>query len=362
MTRRVGGLFLAVARTFAAKAPSIALYGLPAPAPLMRLLVGDNTGNLLAEYRPQVNAVSWELSAPGQMSFVMRAADVREEYLQFGNRVLLQFDNGLPDWGGVLTNSREWRPDGSIEFAAAGLLEAMRWRLTPLTKSYTGTADEIIADLTSNVANFVSGQLDKGTIEVSAVYNLAVVGDAIEKMLEMDGFAFEVQGSLVGSLIIGTLNLWKRKSKPVNAALIEGHNAGNILYRESDIDFNLVHVIGAGVGWASSTRVMATCSNSGSVAQYGTREMAIFADEIATETTAAGLAEEMLRAGANIRRAVQLTVANREPGRFNEYHVGNTARVRLFSYGFGGTDRIFEIIGREYDPATGACTIVGEGE
>src|SRR3990167_9587987 len=67
-----------------------------------RVLVGDVYGRILAEIEPDVGAVTSRLNAVGQCTFSL------EENLHFGNRILVQFDNGLRDWGGIIDPPRDW--------------------------------------------------------------------------------------------------------------------------------------------------------------------------------------------------------------------------------------------------------------
>ena len=95
-----------------------AIFSLLEPAGVSVLfLVGDINGRVIGEINPYISRVSWRHNAIGALSFVMALTDTKlnQELLVEGNRVLLMFDNGLPDWGGVITGPRDWT-DSSVTF------------------------------------------------------------------------------------------------------------------------------------------------------------------------------------------------------------------------------------------------------
>lgn len=99
--RHVGGVYrgpLIAAAVWLFRAPVGVAY---------RLLVADLTGTVLTELKPRLEKVSWVENDVGQMTFALAKTDpkLQERYLRFGNRVLVEFDNGLPPWGGVITGA-----------------------------------------------------------------------------------------------------------------------------------------------------------------------------------------------------------------------------------------------------------------
>ena len=70
--------------------------------------------------------------------------------------------------------------------------------------------------------------------------------------------------------------------------------------------------------------------------------------------------ENVLSENSEPRRIFSLEVTDHAPGRFADYDLGDRIRCVLPSYGFGGYDGTVRVIGREYDPATGRCTLVVE--
>ena len=138
-----------------------------------RLLVADNTGSVLTELKPRLEKVSWVTNGVGQMTFVMAKTDskLQERYLRFGNRVLLQLDNGLPAWGGVITGGREW---GEAEVAVeAWSGEALLgWRVTGRNRVFSEASLGSVLQAVLAEAVAATG-LELGTIfEGGAGYSL----------------------------------------------------------------------------------------------------------------------------------------------------------------------------------------------
>jgi hypothetical protein len=343
--------------------PPPPLYGEPVARPVLLALVGGRDGRVLAELQLSIDRLSWELGGPGKAQLAIAPGPrVTEHNLQYGNRVLVRFDNGLPDWVGVITGPREWQY-GALRLEAAGLLKALNWRSTPAQLPYDGmTADSIIDALLSYVPALRVASAPAGTVSVSVEYHFANVGRAVEQLLAVEDWAIEAVGALNAGVIGAAVNIFARRSRRrPNVALVEGHNVGeDFRYREEDAIVNRVQMVGAGTGWSEDTRMMAVVSDEASIAQYGVRETPEFVDEIRAVGALAAMGETIVARQAEPRQALQLTALNRPPGMFGQYTVGDVLRVMLPSAGFAGVDDQFEVLGREFRPAGNRCELVLE--
>ena len=70
----------------------------------VRCLVGDVSGRIIGELSPEIGPISWRLNEVGRAEFSVARTDDKatEDTLGFGNRIAFQFENGLPDWAGVI--------------------------------------------------------------------------------------------------------------------------------------------------------------------------------------------------------------------------------------------------------------------
>lgn len=349
----------------AGDAPPPSLYGLPAPAHLIQVLLGDADGRISREIRPKVGAVSWEINSPGGGSFQIPVGMAQElgALLRQGNRVLLQFDNGLPGWAGIITGSAEWdAKSGMVTYMTVGLAEVFSWRLTAPVMTYIGaTVESVIGELVASVDGMSMGEVDiaPGVIEVT--FNYMTLKRAIQQILPVDGNMMDVVGCLTGSTITGVVNIRKRWSAArmtAEAILVEGHNLGDVAYRVEDAIVNRLHLVGRGAGWEPTTRPMVTVTDSDSEAMYGVREDVLFVDPISSAGILSRLGESIMARSAYPRTAVMGTAINRTPGAYGDYGIGSMIKVMAPSIGMAGD---YELVAREFDPKLNLCTIALEG-
>lgn len=339
-----------------ARAPAV--FG-EAPSGLVVALVGDAQGRLLGELRAELGGASWEYDGPGGASLTVGRRGMTEAMLRFGNRVLLHFGNGLPDWVGVLTGAREWSGSG-VKVQAAGLRSLLARRVTGAEQRYEAVGvDVIIGDMLALVSGLAVDVFPGTTVGVTGVWNYAQVDEVVERALLVEDWLMDVRGALTGDVIGGVARVYKRRSRRSEALIVEGHNLGDgASYREEDFGANVVHVVGAGEGWTAETRAMTTVMDEVSVAMFGERETTVFVDEIDSVAALEAIGLTTLARLGRTRRAIQAGALDRTPGRFGQYGMGDMARVLGPGLGLG-VDGWFELVGREFKG--GECTMVLEG-
>jgi len=339
------------------------LFGVSVAGPTVRLIVGDRLGKVLGQIRfPLVEGLTWEMGEAGSGSFVLAASQVAGFYtkplLQAGNRVLVESDNGLPAWVGVLTGDQEWRDDGTVEFGMMGLAGVFGWRVTGAEQAFNGTLSDVVEYAAGLVDGLTMGTVEAGGGEVMMTYNYARMSDVLRQLLPVGDFMMGVTGSLAGGIIGGTLNVWRRGARVCDKALlVAGHNLGDVAYRVETGDLvNALYLAGEGTGWTEATRVMAAVGDDGSMAMYGRREKALIVDG-ANMAMLGSLGTNLLGWLARPRRAVRATAVNRQPGLFGDYGVGDMVRVVLDG---PGVDGYFELLGMEFRPESNTCDLVLE--
>lgn len=351
----------------AAPPPSIARPSSPVGATIL-FLVADVNGRVLTALRPAVHRASWRENAVGAMTFTLARSDPKlvEEYFTFGNRVLLQFDNGLPDWGGVLTGAREWT-GSAVTFEAYSGEWLLVKRRTARSRYFSGATVGAILTALLNEANAVYptglrlGDVWGGGQGHSPEYFRKSLFDVLAESLvrNLSAGAFDVTPRLEGGFVNFYVNLYQRKgSDKPGVALVEGRNVSAARYREMDEVVNVWHMAGDGDGWAADSRVYATVMNSESVARHGMREDAEVRSGVVYQATLDETAANRLAETEWPTRALGLTVDNCSPGRYRDYEVGDAVSCRLFSYGFHGVDGMFTVRAREFFPDEGTADLV----
>jgi len=346
-----------------------AIFSLLEPAGVSILfLIGDINGRVLTEINPYVHRVSWRHNAIGSTVFTMARTDPKlsEEYFNEGNRVLLAFDNGLQEWGGVLTGARDWT-DSSVSFEAYSAEWVLATRRTPRSRYFSDAqVGTILSSLIQEANVFYPtglklGNIWQGGAAHSPDYHYKSLYDVVAESLvgNLSAGAFDVTPALEGGVIEFYVNLYERKGgDKTNVALVEGQNISAVRYREIDEIVNTWHMAGEGDGWTDDARVYATVLEGASVGRHGMREDFELRSGVVQQATIDQTAAKRLQETAWPTRVLGLSVTNSPPARFRDYGIGDTVTCRLPSYGFNGVRGTFEVRAREFFPSDGAADLV----
>ena len=98
------------------------------------MLVGDEYGRLIGELSGDITALSYELNAVGRAKITVppRLAHL----IEFGNRLLIYLDNGLPPWAGFIDPPRGWKY-GGIGLTAYSGERLLQHRVTGRNQVFT---------------------------------------------------------------------------------------------------------------------------------------------------------------------------------------------------------------------------------
>lgn len=347
---------------------SLALFSFLAPAGVSILfLLADTSGRVLTEINPEIHRVSRRWNGAGAVSFTMAVTDpkLREELFIPGHKVLLQFDNGLPDWGGALTGPREWN-GASVTFEALSGEWILATRRTGRGRTFTETqAGTILTELLREAEAFYptglrAGNIWQGGAGYSAEYHRKTLYDVVDELVtNLSAGAFDVTPRLESGRIVFYVNLYERQgaSRP-GVALVEGQNVTGIRYREIDEAINAWHLAGEGDGWADDARVYTTAVNSESAGRHGMREDSEVLSGVTEQSVLDAIAAKRLAETAWPTRVLGLSVLNGPPGRFREYGIGDAVTCRLPSYGFNGVNGLFEVRAQEFFPESNTADLV----
>ena len=188
----------------------------------MRLLVGNNRGTLLAELEPNIKQVSWRLNDVGKLVFEISQKDVKatEEILRYGNRLLVEFDNGLPNWVGMIDPPRDWN-NGIITVNVYSGEYVLGTRQTDRGRYFTDGSVGYIFEKLISEANEVE---DTG-IALGSIYGggdghwpdyhfdnlLKIIRDSLCSRLST--YEWNITGSVSGGVIGMAANLYERKGE-----------------------------------------------------------------------------------------------------------------------------------------------------
>ena len=78
------------------------------------------------------------------------------------------------------------------------------------------------------------------------------------------------------------------------------------------------------------------------------------------QTTADVRSDYRVRTSSSPRVRPSLVVVNKPPAEYVRYHIGDSLRCILPTYGFGGYDKTVRILAREYAVQKKSCNLVAE--
>lgn len=336
---------------------------------LARILIGDLSGKLIAELTPDVGSVNWRISNIGTCKFSISRRDPKatEINLRFGNKVFIEFDNGLPDWGGVIDLPRTWS-DEEIEISVYSGEQILGYRTTDKGRYFKGkTIGEIFSSLISDANDawpfeISAGEIFMGGDTHSPAYHFKPLLEIMQKSLceRISNFEFNVTPYLEGSTIKFSANLYESlgTDKP-GIALIQGSNLTPVKLKEQGPIVNAWHLAGEGTSWGAS-RLISSVENVDSISKYGLREDSKIESGTKDQAALDSQAAVYLEASRNPHNLFTIAAIDREPALFSEYGVGDTISLLAPSVGFGGTNTKVRIIAREYQPDQAVCVLAVE--
>lgn len=336
----------------------------------VRCLAADRFGRVFAELDPDIGPVLWKHNDIGQVKINWTKQDpkVTERLLHFGGRILLQFSNGLPDWGGVIDPPERWDKRGIIESAIyeAGYLLGTR-QTAKMRRFVNETVGSILATIFNEVGavselGISLGNIWHGGDTYRVEYNYASLLKVIRDSLcgDLSDADWDVRPDIKSGHVIFRLTLYDRKGLTKNnVCLIEGHNA-EIDFQRAGTITNYWVAAGSGTDWYASRRV-GVAQNNNSISDYGLREGVRVLSGVANSTAALTIqAGHLLENTATPRNQYGVTTVDQEPAKFAHYDVGDTVRLMSHNMGHSGLVTDVRVLAREYDPSTGICKLIIE--
>jgi hypothetical protein len=337
----------------------------------VRVLVGDRTGRVLAELEPQIESCAWRLNAVGRMALSLARTDEKAtaENLRWGNRILVQFDNGLPNWGGVIDAPRTWLPDGGVAVEAYSGEQILGWRRTGRSRELAGVTVGTVFRTLIEEANaerdtgITVGSVFTGGEAFSPGFHYETLLEIVQEQLlahRLSAYDFYIEAGLSNGVISFEAHFYERRGtdRP-GVAVIEDRNAVHPELLEQGPVVNDWAVAGPGSTWGDE-RSSAVAQDTSSIAAYDLRQGFESHTEATTSAAVTAIAVNRLLETAQPRNRVRLGATDLAPARFSDYDVGDAIQVVLPSYGFRGYDHLCRVLTREYDPSSQVCDLVVE--
>lgn len=332
-----------------------------------RLVVGDQNGVVLDELSADILFCNWRLNKVGKCEFEIAAKDPKatQTNLKYGNRIIIRFENGLPDWGGIIDPPRTW-DDGVIKVTAYSGEQLFAQRTTDKGRYFSSQTVGAIYTALINEANTIAstgattGAVYTGGSTHSPDYHFKGLLDIFQKSLtgRLSTFDFDVVPQLAGGSISFLANLYESKgSQKHSLLLVQDKNLARVKLKEQGPIVNSWDMAGEGTGWGSE-RLTANAQDINSINAYGLREDSTVYGDVSIQNTLDDHAATALSKSKDPYNIWTLWALDELPARFADYDVGDEVALVAFDYGFGGTDTLIRITSREYEPADGVCNLV----
>lgn len=328
-------------------------------------LIFERTGALLARIQPAWESITWRLNGIGLAKYSLPYTDLActPDGLRPGNRLLVRFDNGLPDWAGVIDLPRRRTPGGVGVTAYSGEY-LFSLRRTAQGRYFTTTAPGTIFESLIQETNAVwptgitPGVIYTGGTARTLEYHYHDLWARIQDLQALTGYDFVVLPRYEAGALSFLAYWYQRRGDDLSATvhLVEGLNAEIPTLDEQGPLYNAVRVVGQGTTWGSERPVSTPAIDSDSIAEYGYREQVVFTNAVEQTTLDAG-AEALVATYAAPSARLTVVAANSEPATFAAYDVGDTVKVRAFLRWPGWSyEMAVRVLAREWTPA-GKCRL-----
>lgn len=335
----------------------------------LALVADGGTGRILGELSPDLQRVSWLLNNYGDAAMSLPANDqaITGGLVSPGRRVLLQFDNGLPAWGGIIDTPID-RDGLSVSFSAyeAGYLLKDRrtgrnvvgpyqvWRLV------RALLQETAAQYPTGIELAIDDTL---TAEIEADYHHAPIWDVLTRDVARRA-EFSMSAGLIGGSISFRMVMAPQigRDRSDKICLLQGVNMQRPRVVDQGPILNEFYAYDATGDWdeeSETARAIEVLTDPISVKRYGLRQgvISVSGEAVTTDILqAAGTAE--LEQSARPYRALTTNVMNLAPARFGDYGIGDTLGVLLLDKYGDAHEGEKRVVGREFEPATGTCKVV----
>lgn len=338
----------------------------PVGRAVVQALVADvGTGRILGEIHPRFTRVSWLLNNYGEAEMVFAADDAAvDSLITPGRRLILRFDNGLPDWGGVLDVPIDYDglTVGIRAFEAMYLLKSRVTGRNVTINTDAGTAAQALLDaanlisptgITVDFKEYVDGSLNVD-------YHYTPIWDALTKDIApyiewvlRPGLG---EAGLSFRLIIAP-EIGEDRSETV--LFLQGVNMQRPQVIEQGPIVNEWVLASSQGDWpedADNPREVVVGSDQDSAYKYGLRQGVQTISQTST-TNLTTLAAQALADSVQPYTALSAVVLNMPPAKFGQYWIGDWVTVEL-AEGYRARRLKKQIIGIEFSVENGTCEVI----
>lgn len=328
----------------------------------VRSLIFNRQGRGPTEVDIQWEYVAWRLNQVGRARGLLPFADPNctQDVLQLGNLILVQFENGLPDFGGVIDVPRGRRWGAGITINAYSAEQLLTWRRTAKIRTFSATAPGTIFQtlLTEEATDWPMG-IEIGNIYTGGsardeTYHYHGLFDVVSNLQRLSGEDWEIIPLYQNGVLTFIAHWYQAKGQDRSGQVVlsEGDNLIDLTIDEQGPIANQIFCPGGGAGGTTwSDRNVGEASDEDSRDRYGYREYSEVLTGIFDQPTLDASASALLATYKDPRVRPSMRVANCDPAGFSDYDVADRVTVQaLLDWPQWSIDQSVRIVAREWSP------------
>lgn len=326
---------------------------------MARVIVFTKSGSQIAEFNACVT-MAWKLNAYGKATWKMSTQDpkCKREYLEFGNRVMIEVDK-LPAWVGVIDTPREWASHGEVMVTAYSAEYLLTWRRAPVDKKIQGTAGAKFEQLVKMADGlliepgeiFGGGKAANETLKSESIY------EAILNIVERMGNDWCIVPNITPENELRFKANWYDKiGEARSTLLLDGYNikaTNKVMIEQGEIANDIIVV---GFGASSGSQKTASMVDQDSIGLYDHRQSTVNLPSEFEGTLQVG-AEQKIKELKQPRRTFDVNALD-VGDTWSNLHIGDTYPLHLGNVGFSGVETIVRVVGMEYQETNGYVRLI----
>lgn len=341
--------------------------------------VATPTGDFIGRLTGEVGPVSWRIDGYGRLTMAMPpvTAASRRELIEYGNQVMVTWDNGLPPWIGVIDVPRENAP-GRTTLNFYSMEYTLGWMLTRRYDVYRDEPpDHVLTRLIqlsgrSDIVAYGAAIVAEPVGEVIFSYDtLLEAAERLRERNERFHWFISREGRHVPRPSLWTYYGY-RHDRRADVRLVEGYNLINVETVEQGPLFNDVTVAaGNDDPAADASGQQGLVYGIYRPSRHGRRERFVPLPEVTVDLTTGNTLAEIVRVlgpmaqaeyerYARPRLRYRGTCINRPPSKFGSYGLGDLVTVELNGFDRRRVELDVVVVGMEFDPESGLLTVVSE--
>ena len=332
----------------------------------VQTLIFDRSGFHPVDIMPQWNHISWRLNEIGVARFSLPYEDENctTDVLKPGNRILIRFENGLPDFGGVLDFPRR-RISTGVQMTAYSIEHILTWREAAKNSEFTSqTSGYIFQTLIEEMNTVWQTGISISGVYAGGVrtetYHYHALWDVISQLQRLSGEDFHFEPVYSGGRLTFQGGWYQTFGVDLSASvlLVEDRNLSQLTMDEQGPIANQVRAAGGGAGGTTwNDRLIGTAQDATSRSAYGYRERTEIMTAIFDQVTLDASAAAILAEKKDARERLSCAVLDADPAGFDKYGLGDTVQVQGFlKSAQWAIDQPMRIYGREWRPDN-ICTL-----